>query len=93
MSPVLRGGTPQMHDKILVVDSERVFFGSANWTYTGLVGNFENVMAVKEPTVVKKFEAELDELELFARLACETFATPVDGCGIGRTTWSPEVHA
>lgn len=92
MSPVLRGGTPQMHDKILVVDGERVYFGSANWTYTGLVGNFENVMMVREPTVVKKFEAELDELEFFARVACETFASPADACGTGRAVWSPEFH-
>lgn len=88
--PVLRGGTPQMHDKILVVDGERVFFGSANWTYTGLAGNFENVMSVTDADVVKKFEAELDELRALAKLSCETFATPVDRCGKGGETWSPE---
>lgn len=88
--PVLRGGTPQMHDKILVVDGERVFFGSANWTYTGLAGNFENVMSVKEPDVVKKFEAELDELWALAKLSCETFATNADRCGKGGETWSQE---
>jgi phosphatidylserine/phosphatidylglycerophosphate/cardiolipin synthase-like enzyme len=88
--PVLRGGTPQMHDKILVVDGARVFFGSANWTYTGLAGNFENVMSVKEPTVVKKYEAELDELKALAKLSCETFATPVDRCGKGGETFAPE---
>lgn len=81
--PVLRGGTPQMHDKILVVDDERVFFGSANWTYTGLVGNFENVMSVKDPDVVKKYAAELDELRAVAKLSCESFATNAAECGKG----------
>lgn len=90
MSPVLRGGTPQMHDKIIVVDGARVMFGSANWTFTGLVGNFENVMSVRDPDVVKKYEAELDELTAFAKLSCETFATPADACGSGKPAWSPE---
>lgn len=85
--PVLRGGTPQMHDKILVVDGERVFFGSANWTFTGLVGNFENVMAVRDPEVVAKFEAELDELRDLAKLACESFAEAPSECGKGSETY------
>lgn len=91
--PVLRGGTPQMHDKIMVVDGARVFFGSANWTYTGLAGNFENVMSVTLPDVVKKYEAELDELRALAKLSCETFATPIDRCGRGGETFSPEFEA
>lgn len=91
--PVLRGGTPQMHDKILVVDGARVFFGSANFTYTGLVGNFENVMSVKEPSVVAKFEAELDELLAIAKLACTSFATPIGRCGKGGEVWAPEFEA
>jgi phosphatidylserine/phosphatidylglycerophosphate/cardiolipin synthase-like enzyme len=89
---VLRGGNPQMHDKILVVDSERVFFGSANWTFTGLVGNFENVMAIKDPAVVAKYEAELDELRDLAKLTCETFGTSPAECGKGNEVLSPEYH-
>jgi phosphatidylserine/phosphatidylglycerophosphate/cardiolipin synthase-like enzyme len=91
-TPVLRGGNPQMHDKILVVDDERVFFGSANWTFTGLVGNFENVMAVRDPATVAKFVAELDELKALSQLVCETFGTPVSSCGKGTERLSPEFH-
>lgn len=89
---VLRGGTPQMHDKILVVDHRRVFFGSANWTFTGLVGNFENVMAIRDPGVVAKFEAELDELRDLAALTCQTFAEHPERCGDGAEKLSPEFH-
>lgn len=83
MLPVFRGGTPQMHDKILIVDNQQVFFGSANWTFTGLVGNFENVMAIRDSAVVAKYAAELDELEAIGKLACETFGTPLSACGKG----------
>jgi phosphatidylserine/phosphatidylglycerophosphate/cardiolipin synthase-like enzyme len=89
-TPVLRGGNPQMHNKILVVDNERVFFGSANWTFTGLVGNFENVMSIRDPATVAKFVAELDELEALSQTACETFGTPTSSCGKGTEKFSPE---
>ena len=87
---VLRGGNPQMHNKVIVVDGKRVFFGSANWTYTGLVGNFENVIAIRDTDVVKKFDAELDELRDQAKLTCEQFASPTSACGHGGERFSPE---
>ncbi len=89
---VLRGGTPQMHDKILVVDDERVFFGSANWTFTGLVGNFENVMSIRDAGIVAKYQAELDELRDLAKLTCESFATNPADCGKGTEKYPPELH-
>jgi hypothetical protein len=89
---VLRGGTPQMHDKILVVDNERVFFGSANWTFTGLVGNFENVMSIKDAGIVAKYQAELDELRDLAKLTCESFATNPTECGKGTEKFPAELH-
>ncbi len=87
LSPVFRGGNPQMHNKILVVDEERVFFGSANWTYTGLVGNFENIMSVKDRAIAAKFTAELDEISFLSKTSCESFALDASDCGKGTETY------
>lgn len=85
--PVLRGGNPQMHNKIIVIDDERVMFGSANWTYTGLVGNFENVFSTKDPTLLSKFVAEMDELRALSKAACDHFGAPREACGTGNISY------
>lgn len=90
--PVFRGANPQMHNKIIVIDNELVLFGSANFTYSGLVANYENILAVSKPEVVAQFNAELDELRANALVACRLFATPMAACGHGTESWDPRLH-
>jgi phosphatidylserine/phosphatidylglycerophosphate/cardiolipin synthase-like enzyme len=90
--PVMRGGNPQMHNKIIIVDNAVVLLGSANFTYSGLVANYENVLAIRDPGVVQKFNAELDELRAIAHVTCEIFATPATSCGKGTEAWDPNFH-
>jgi phosphatidylserine/phosphatidylglycerophosphate/cardiolipin synthase-like enzyme len=82
--PNLRGRMPQMHNKILLVDDRTVYFGSANFTYNGLVANYENVIRVDgdEPTIAR-FDAEVDEMIANAKDACEQWVTPASLCGTG----------
>ncbi len=90
--PVFRGSSPQMHNKIIIIDDKVVLFGSANFTYSGLIANYENVLAIQNPEVVKKFGAELDELRNNALDACRAFARPEDACGTGEERWDPSIH-
>ncbi len=85
--PVLRGGNPQMHNKMILIDDQIVLFGSANFTYSGLVANYENVMAIKDASTVAKFRAEFEELMANADEACRLFGTPASGCGQASETW------
>ncbi len=90
--PVFRGSTPQMHNKIIIIDEKFVLFGSANFTYSGLVANYENVLVIQNADIVKKFSAELDELRDNALSACRFFAQPIEACGTGEERWDPAIH-
>lgn len=93
--PVLRGRNPQMHNKIIFVDDEVVLFGSANWTMSGLIGNYENVLAVRGvKPILQQFNAELDELREHSKLACETFVSDPKKCGTGQEAklWDAGFH-
>lgn len=86
--PVLRGSNPQMHNKIIIIDSETLLFGSANWTYTGLAGNFENVFSThKRNDLLIRFEEEVNELKAFSEKACQIFADDSNKCGTGNETY------
>ncbi|MBX9768992.1 MAG: hypothetical protein K2X47_17085 [Bdellovibrionales bacterium] len=74
-TPVLRGRTPQNHNKIIIIDDEILLMGSANHSYSGLVGNFENTMLVRDPETIAKYNAELDEIRDLSLAACRLFAT------------------
>lgn len=89
--PVFRGSNPQMHNKVIVIDDQVVLFGSANFTYSGLVANYENVLAVRNPVVIAKFNMELDELRANALAACRAFAQPTAACGHGGEQWDPTI--
>lgn len=88
--PVMRGGNPQMHNKIILIDDEVVLFGSANWTYSGLVANYENTLAIRDTETIRKFNAQLDQLRETAQFACSTFAQNKTKCGQGTETWDPD---
>jgi phosphatidylserine/phosphatidylglycerophosphate/cardiolipin synthase-like enzyme len=85
--PVMRGRNPQMHNKVIIIDDERVLFGSANFTYSGLVANYENVLSSKNPIMVKKFSEELNELKNTAESACKLFAKDASKCGTSKEEW------
>jgi phosphatidylserine/phosphatidylglycerophosphate/cardiolipin synthase-like enzyme len=88
--PVLRGGNPQMHNKIIIIDEEVVLTGSANYSPFGLIANFENVIALRDKDVVKKYSAEVTELKALSLKACEIFT---DGdCLKGGKNWDSRVH-
>ncbi|MGE0614581.1 MAG: phospholipase D-like domain-containing protein [Bacteriovoracia bacterium] len=85
--PVMRGGNPQMHNKIIIIDGEILLMGSANFTYSGLVANYENVLAIRDAQTIQKFSDELDELRDVSQIACALFATPTAACGTGNEKW------
>ncbi|MBT3984070.1 MAG: hypothetical protein HOE90_22130 [Bacteriovoracaceae bacterium] len=88
--PVLRGGNPQMHNKVIIIDGKTILMGSANWTYSGLMANYENVLAITRPSVVKKFNDELDELREVSKKACELFSNK--NCQSGGADWDSKFH-
>lgn len=90
--PVLRGSNPQMHNKLLLVDGQSLFLGSANWTLTGVVGNFENVLILRDPTLISTFREEMNELRHTAQKACELFAQPKENCGSPDLNWNEDFH-
>lgn len=90
--PVLRGRNPQMHNKVIIIDDKVAFIGSANWTFTGTVGNFENVLAIRAPDLVKSFIDELEELRGDAAATCELFAKDISKCGKAPVEWDPSLR-
>jgi phosphatidylserine/phosphatidylglycerophosphate/cardiolipin synthase-like enzyme len=90
--PVLRGANPQMHNKIIIVDGEKLLFGSANFTYSGLVANYENVMSTTNPLMIKKFSEELDELKNVAEISCKIFTQDPSKCGTAQEKWDSSFH-
>jgi phosphatidylserine/phosphatidylglycerophosphate/cardiolipin synthase-like enzyme len=55
----IRFGNPNMfwtyHLKMAIVD-DTVLFGSANWSYSGMIKNREGLIVTDEPEIVKKCE-------------------------------------
>ncbi len=55
-SPVWKYYTAkQMHTKFIIIDSEQVLTGSYNWSYTAETKNFENLITINDPEIVKKY--------------------------------------
>ncbi len=90
--PVMRGMNPQMHNKIIIIDDESLLIGSANWTYSGLVANYENVLILRDQETIKKYDAELDELRTMSDITCKMFATDPEKCGTGGETWPKKIQ-
>jgi phosphatidylserine/phosphatidylglycerophosphate/cardiolipin synthase-like enzyme len=45
-----------MHRKLAIVDGERFFAGSVNWSYNGLARNEELMLIVVDPPIAKKLD-------------------------------------
>ena len=50
------------HNKLVVIDNEIVFLGSANWTTTGLIKNREASILIRDPPTSRRYNAYIDEL-------------------------------
>lgn len=53
----------KMHHKFVVVDRRWVITGSANWTKSGTLANWENVLAIDSPELAAKFRREWDRIQ------------------------------
>jgi len=51
----------QMHRKLAIVDGERFFAGSVNWSYNGLAKNEELMLIVVDPPIAKKLDEIFSE--------------------------------
>lgn len=89
-TPVMRGGNPQMHNKLIIIDNEVVLTGSANYSSFGLVANYENVMAIRKSEVIAKYNDEIDELKSLSSVLCHYFALRGD-CEQGPSEWHPDM--
>ncbi len=85
--PVLRGRMPQMHNKIVIIEDKVLITGSANFSYSGLVHNYENVMVVRERSIVEKFQQEVQEMREQSLAACRAFTRNPQTCDSGHEDW------
>lgn len=88
--PTLRGGNPQMHNKLIIIDNSVVLTGSANYSSMGLIANYENVMAITNPRVIQKYNDEINELKATALAVCQNFAR--GNCYNGQAQYHPQMH-
>ena len=88
--PVFRGRSPQMHNKIILIDDEILLNGSANYSTFGLTANYENVMAIKERGTINKFKDEFAEMKQIATVTCELFGG--GKCQKGGHDWDEEMN-
>ncbi len=91
--PSLRGGGPQMHEKLMLVDDDEVVAGTGNYTEPAFVSSVETFLETREPAVVAAARAELDALEARASAACALFARSSPSCPAGRVTWDKAFDA
>lgn len=48
--------SPQMHHKYMIVDDETLYTGSYNWSANAEFNSFENIMVIKEYSVISDFK-------------------------------------
>lgn len=51
-----------MHHKFCIIDDEILINGSYNWTYYAETINEENILIIKEKTIISSFVAEFERL-------------------------------
>lgn len=51
-----------LHHKVAIIDRQRVFMGSANWSDSALHENDETVLALSSSVIAEIFDRELDEI-------------------------------
>jgi phosphatidylserine/phosphatidylglycerophosphate/cardiolipin synthase-like enzyme len=58
-----------MHHKFMIVDNNALITGSYNWTRSAAKYNHENIVLSQEPTIVKSFLGEFEQLWKTMRVA------------------------
>jgi len=58
----LDGNPGQMHHKVIIVDGERVAFGSYNFSYSAESRNDENLVIVHDPAFAAQFRMEFERI-------------------------------
>ena len=51
-----------MHHKFVIVDEDRIAFGSFNWTSQAVTGNNESVVVTNDSWIVRPFVEEFHKL-------------------------------
>jgi hypothetical protein len=63
MSPIrMSGNFASMHHKFVVIDGEKVFTGSFNFTNMAVTENYENCVLIESSSVAREFEREFDRI-------------------------------
>lgn len=62
LSHGVRGPSSKMHHKFAILDSQVVLTGSYNWTAESEEENYENLLIVREPVQVQKYQEEFEAL-------------------------------
>lgn len=57
-----QGRYAKMHHKFAILDGNTAVTGSYNWTLESEENNYENLMIIREPEQVKRFEREFETL-------------------------------
>lgn len=56
------GAGSKMHHKFVLLDERVVLTGSYNWTFASEERNYENLLILREPRVVRTYRAEFEAL-------------------------------
>ncbi|CAG5085405.1 Oidioi.mRNA.OKI2018_I69.PAR.g10885.t1.cds [Oikopleura dioica] len=66
------------HHKFAIIDSQLVISGSMNWTRQAAIGNYENVLLIKDKNTASEFETEYEKMwkEITQRLKSATEKLP-----------------
>ena len=73
------------HNKFMVVDGERVWTGSVNWTDSGMTYNQENALELRSPQIAAAYRREFEEM--FIEMCIR------DRAGTGRRRAARTAHA
>lgn len=57
------------HNKFMVVDGERVWTGSVNWTDSGMTYNQENALELRSPQIAAAYRREFEEMFVAGRFS------------------------
>ena len=61
--PLVVGNTPHlMHNKFMIIDGKIVATGTANFTDTGFMRNWNNVVVIYSPQVAREYDAEFNQM-------------------------------
>ncbi|AMA09541.1 phospholipase D-like domain-containing protein [Picosynechococcus sp. PCC 73109] len=87
-------GSGLMHHKFMVVDGETVITGSANWTLSGIHGDFANpetrgnvnhLMRIQDPAIAQVFTTEFEEMWTGRKFGVQKLQEPPQTFSVGNS--------